>query len=331
MMAQFNRAALRRWGARVAAGLAGLVMVAGTASAQPSGSTGQLDERVRSALGVAGAGIGPSGPAVSGYEDVILLEPTKIFTVHMNLAFQQTDNAFLTAADPKPDNYLVGDLGFRAATTIADHWNIWADASLIGTLYGRHDALDYAAVAGELGASRDFQTRAGRLTLGAAYNPDVVFSVDFKTRQLIQHRLSGSVQLFTPLTAFGAALPSAFANNAAIINRLTIEKVFADPADYDNWGASWDFALICAPAPRLQVSVSTSLYLRRYGAYFPGLVGVDKRNDEGVRVGGSIAYAPSPNASFSFNLTWQSQRSTSDVNAFHTLGYGPSVDARIQF
>lgn len=314
-----------------AAAIGIVALAAGSGGALAAEAPSQIDARVREALERTTFKRDDADPLVTGYEDIILLERRKLFTFHAGVSSQYTSNAFLTDANTEGALFEVGDVGVRADMTFGGVWNVWADVGAMVASYSDVDGLNYTAFNGSLGVSRDFATGFGRLAVSAAYDPSVVFGSGFSGWQLTQHRLGVALNLLTPMNYILRSNNGSAADDFAIAQRFSAERTFANPSDYDNWSGSWDLSLIYSGVRNVQLSTFVGLYVRRYDSYFPGLLGVDTRKDDGLRLGASAIWSPTQNVYLALNLAWMNQDSNSDVSAYEVFTAGPSVNVNLKF
>jgi hypothetical protein len=301
---------------RVALAVAALLLAASSAAAATDPA---LDARVRDMLDQARGGETADSALVTGRGDLILLSRRKLFVAHFTISPQRTSNAELAGEGGHADTLLTIEAGLGASTRVADRVNLHADISVLGVRYGEISALDYDAVTADIGADTDWATPVGRLSVGADYLPAVIYTRGFGDRQLTQHRLLAAAQLATPIRP-----------RLSIISTGTVERTWADPQDYDNWGAAIDETLVFRPAPELQVAVGGGLYARRYPNYFPALIGVTRR-DHGWRASVAVSYSTTPRLVLTASASHVENRSTSDVNPYRVDNGGLTARVALRF
>lgn len=258
----------------------------------------------------------PEEALLTGDTDIVLTRPTRLFTVHGDVESVLTDNAFLTEVDPVTDAYVQAQMGLGVGTRIGGKLDLFADARIVSVRYLDAETLDYGAVSGVIGAALP----VGRVRLSAAYQPVMVFERDFTSRQLTTHRFR-----------LAASLPFAVGKVLAE-PQVYGERTVAHPADYSAWSGGGGLTLSTAPIPRLPlVAFGTIGYQRReFDSYFPGLIGV-VRKDDVMNAGIGIAWRPGTWGEV--RLAWNFQRnwSTSDVNRYQTHSGHLGVAARLRF
>ena len=253
---------------------------------------------------------------LTGDTDIVLTRPTRLFTLHGDIDLLLSDNAFLTETDPVTDGSLQAQMGLGIGTRIGGTVDVFADASIVSVRYFDETALDYGALAGVIGVA----TEVGGVQLSATYQPVMVFNRDFEERQLTTHRLR-----------LGAGLP--FAVGAFLIQpSVFAERTLANPSDYDAWSGGGSVAVSTPLGPGLPIVAFGSIgYQRReFDAYFPGLVGTDRKDDQ---FSGGLGLAWRPNTWGEVRLSWTFQRnwSTSDVNRYQVHSGQFGLSARLRF
>jgi hypothetical protein len=253
---------------------------------------------------------------LSGETDIVLTRRTRLFNLHGNLDAAYTDNAFLSPAERRKDGYAQLQAGIGAGTRIGGKVDVFADASVVGVRYFENRALDYSAIAGLVGA----RTNLGRVQLAATYQPTVVFDRDFGRRQLTSHRFRVS-----------ASLPFR-AGRVLIEPVVSGERAVTRPSDYSAWSAGGGVAVSAPLSRKVPVlAFATVNYERReFDSYFPGLVGVD-RKDDALAASAGVVWRPRAwgevRASYSYQRNW----STSDVNRYRAHGGRLGLAAVLRF
>lgn len=296
------------------------VLLAGAALAQPaiaqvSAPANAIEDRTRQQVRL------PSQEEreealLTGDTDIVLTRPTRLFTLHGTVQMVLTDNAFLTEASPVTDGYVQAQVGLGVGTRIAGKVDVFADAGLVSVRYFDEESLDYAALTALVGVA----VPVGPLRLSATYQPVMVFERDLTARQLTTHRLqlAASLQLVV-----GPAVAEP---------RAMVERTLASPSDYSAWsrGAGLTVSLPVSRTLPVLVYASADYQRREFDAYFPGLLGVDRKDDL-LSAGAGVVWRPSGwgevRAGWNFQRNW----STSDVNRYQTHGGNLGVSARLRF
>lgn len=289
------------------------VLAAGPALAQPPGN---IDDRFRI----------QSQPAtqrerdealMTGDTDLILLRRSRLFTLTGSAIVSATSNAFLAPTDSQSDLTFQGQASLRIGTRIGEMVDVYAEAGLLAVRYDQFGALGYNAFTGAVGVA----ARAKGFDLSLAYQPSIITSRDFGTRQLTQHQFSASV-----------ARPFQL-GRVSVTPSIAGQRVESSPSDYRNWSvgadvtASFPFALGRVPA----AAFATGGYERRwYDAYFPDLLGVD-RNDKLFRASAGFVLQPAPWANVRIAYQFARNRSTSDVNGYRAHTGLVAITAGIRF
>lgn len=254
---------------------------------------------------------------LTGDTDLVLLRRTPLFTLSGTLAAAPTSNAFLSPIDAHSDVILQGQAGLRIGTRIGGQVDLFAEAGILGVRYARFEELGYNALTGSVGMS----TRQAGFDLALLYQPSLIYSRDFKTRQLTQHQFSASVS-------------RAFAVGSVIVMpSVTGQRVESSPSDYRNWAASADlslqrpFRLGRLPAVAF---ASGGFEYRAFDSYFRDLLGVD-RSDKLLRASAGVAVQLAPYASLRAAYSFQRNHSSSDVNGYTSHGGAFALSAAIRF
>ena len=308
--------------------LVAAVAAAGLAGATPAlAQDATLDSRVRESGLLLGTGV-PTPPAIlTGSGDLVLLAPTRLFTVRAEIAPDYTSNAQLSPDGGAPDRILTGQASISVATKIAGRYGVHAEIGAVSSRYQRDSSLDYDAATADIGADTGWNTRLGGLTAAIGYAPSVIFDSGFAHRRLTQHRVYAGLHLVTPLHR---PPPGSRQGAVALVSALAADRTWADPSDYDNWSASVSETLVVRPHPRLQLSLGGGYYVRDYDGYFSGFLGVPRR-DHGYRASLAAAWAATPRADPTLRFTHVENRSTSDINPYRADTGGLSLRLSARF
>lgn len=254
---------------------------------------------------------------MTGDTDLILLRRTPLFTLTGSGNVSATSNAFLAPTDGQSDLVFQGQASLRMGTRIGEMVDIHAEAGLLAVRYDEFGSLGYNAFTGAVGVA----ARVRGFDLSLAYNPSIITSRDFGTRQLTQHQFSASI-----------ARPFQL-GRLAVTPSIAGQRVESSPGDYRNWSAaadvtaSYPFALGRVPA----AAFGTLGYERRwYDAYFPDLLGVD-RDDKLIRASAGFVLQPAPWANVRLAYQFARNRSSSDVNGYRAHTGLVALTAAIRF
>jgi len=282
-----------------------LAIVLALASAIPAAAqtapSGNIEERVRRQV------TPPSerervDALMTGDTDLLLLQKTKLFNLHASADFTTTSNAFLSPSNAVPDSFAQSQIGLGMATRIAGKVNVFADVGVVAVRYFNNGSLGYNALTGVAGVSAPL----GPVVVGAIYQASIVYTPDFKDRQLTSHRfrLTASV----PFRVQGITVEP----------MIYGERAIAHPSDYMAWSGGGSITL-SAPLSRTKPILafgSVGYDHRDFDRYFPDLLGVDRR-DDGVNGQIGLIWRPvnwgEVRASYSFGYN----HSTSDVNGYN--------------
>jgi len=254
---------------------------------------------------------------LTGDTDLVLLRRTPLFTLSATLGASPTSNAFLSPAGERADVVLQGQAGLRIGTRIGGRLDVFAEAGVLGVRYARFGALGYNALTGAVGAA----TRLAGFDLSLLYQPSIIYSRDFKTRQLTQHQISASVSR------------SFHVGSVVVTPSATGQRVESSPSDYRNWSALADLSLSRPFAiGRLPAAVFATggFEYRAYDSYFHDLLGVD-RNDKLLRASAGVIVQLAPAASLRAAYSFQRNRSSSDVNGYVAHSGALTLSGAIRF
>lgn len=238
---------------------------------------------------------------LTGDTDIVLTRRTRLFTVSGSVDLTETSNAFLAPTSRVADTYGQAQFSIGAGTRIGGKVDVFTSIGMVGIRYFNHTALNYNAFTALVGA----RTNLGRLAVTASYQPTIVLSGDFSTRQLTSHRLQLS-----------ASLPFRL-RRVTVEPSVAVERMLASPSDYNAWSGSAGVT-VSAPlskhAPLL--AYATGQYQRRsFDSYFTGLLGVNRR-DNSWSAGVGVVWRPTRWGEVRASYSFQRNTSTSDVNGY---------------
>ncbi|MFT4027298.1 MAG: hypothetical protein QM676_10920 [Novosphingobium sp.] len=298
--------------------IAGAASLAAFLSAGPALAqtppTGNIDERVRQQVSPPGERE-QEDALMTGDSDLILLRRTKLFNLHGSLDVNGTSNAYLAPTNAVADGFAQLQAGIGMGTRVGGKVDLFADLSLSGVRYFEQGGLDYNALTGAIGAG----VHLGKLRLSATYQPQLVFSRDFGTRQLTSHRFRLSAS--APFTLKGVTIqPEAHG-----------ERVITRPRDYSAWsvGASLTASVPLSKKAPLFAYVSAGYDRREFDDYFTAFVGLD-RKDSVLSASAGIVWRPRTWGEVRVNYSFGRDWSTSDVNGYtaHTGTLGVAAVLR---
>lgn len=282
------------------------VLAALPATAQTTGPGNNLDDRFRNQVYHLSPEQKLSDALMSGQDDLLLLRRTPLFTAHAGYARSTTSNAPLSPDDPGKDGYGVADAGVEAATVIAGHVRVYANAGVVSAKYSQYGNLDYSAVTAGLGA----QAHYAGVDLDLSWSPSAVYSSqNFHHLSLRQARYSA--QLSTDLKL----------GPVVVQPSVHYDRTRAHPSDYDNSASGGRLTVVVPFKTRHPVTVflSGGFEQRIYDHYFPDLLGVD-RKDRLRDVAAGVRWQVTPALDLSAQYSYQKNRSTSDINFYKTRG-----------
>lgn len=292
-----------------------LVAAATPALAQSVPPPGNVDERARQQIRPL-TDREREDALITGDTDLLLLRRTRLFTLNASLDVTGTSNAGLSPVGGRSDSFAQGQVGLGLATRIGGKVDVFANVAVVSVRYFSQKELDYSALSAAIGARANF----GRLAVTATYQPSMVFSRDFGSRQITSHRFR-----------VGASLGLRF-RNLAIEPEIHAERAITRPADYSVWSGGGSLTLSAPLSTTKPVFAYAQIgYDRRsFDDYFSAFVGT-KRLDDNLSAGIGVVWRPrnwgEVRASYSFGRNW----STSDVNGYtsHTGTLGVSATLRM--
>jgi hypothetical protein len=253
---------------------------------------------------------------LTGEGDIVLTRRARLFSISGTVEASVTDNAFLSEIDAVSDLYVQAQVGIGVGTRIAGRFDVFAEVSALMVRYEEQDSLDYAALSGVVGV----RAPAGPLVFTATWQPVIVFDRDFENRQLTSHRLRGSLSWPFRL------------GNAVLEPSISGERTIADPADYSVWSGGAGLSLT-APLPvnsPMLIYLGVDYQRRDFDAYFPGLVGLN-RKDDALSVSAGLVWRPVMWGEARLGWSYQNNRSNSDVNRWEAHSGRLGLFARFRF
>ncbi|MEL6317131.1 MAG: hypothetical protein AAFR16_05775, partial [Pseudomonadota bacterium] len=208
---------------------------------------------------------------LTGREDVVLLSERKFFTAFLRTGFAFTSNPTQSNDDEGVDGIGTYNAGLRAATRIADTYDVYAEVSTFGARYVENDELDYSGVGAALGVSRD----VGSYQIGGVYRPQIVFDEDFSDRFVTLHRVAGYASRQVDL-----------AEDVIIAPTVTVSAIPADPSDFTRFEFEASAPMAYRAAPDWTLTARPTAFLRHYPDFFESVTGEDR-----VDVGGGASFS----------------------------------------
>lgn len=284
------------------------------AAPQTTPPPGNIDERVRQQVR-ARTDRERADTLMTGDTDIILLRRTPLFTLTAAVDTTGTSNAALSPTDERPDGFTQAQVALGVSTQIGGKVDVFANAAVLGVRYFKEKALGYNAFSGVVGARVTF----GRLGVTATYQPSIVYTRDFGTRQLTSHRFRlGAAMNFT-------------VRGVTVVPEIHGERAITLPADYTAWSGGGSVTLSAPLFKRKPVFIYAQAgYDRRsFDDYFSAFVGT-KRLDDNLQAGAGVVWRPKSwgevRLSYSYGRNW----STSDVNGYkaHSGTFGLTATLR---
>jgi hypothetical protein len=285
------------------------------ALAQVAPPPGNIDERIRQQL--------PpptererTDALMTGDTDILLLRKTQLFTLSGGFEISQTSNAYLSPIDARADTFAQGQIGIGIGTRIGGKVDVFASAALVGVRYFEEKALGYNALSGAIGARAAF----GPVDVTATYQPSLVFTRDFGSRQLTSHRLR-----------LGASLPFRL-RGVTVEPEIHGERAITHPGDYSAWsgGGSLTLSRPLSKTRPILAYAQIGYDRRSFDNYFEAFVGT-KRLDDNLSAGAGVVWRPKRwaevRASYNFGRNW----STSDVNGYTAHSGTIGLSAALRF
>lgn len=280
-----------------------------------SAPANNIDERVRSQMRVL-TDKDREEAMLTGDTDIVLTRRTRLFTLSGSLDFSGTTNAYLSPVSPVNDAFGQAQIGVSMGTRLGGKVDIFASVGAVGVRYLDQHALNYNAISGGVGARANF----GRLAVIASYQPTIVLTGDFKSRQLTSHRFQLSAAMPFQYRAF------------TIEPAASAERVIAHPGDYSAWSSSAGVTVSAPLSKRAPVLgyISGQYQRRNFDSYFTSLVGVDRRDDNwSASVG--VVWRPMRWGEIRASYSFQRNFSTSDVNGYTAHSGTLGLSAAMRF
>ncbi len=257
----------------------------------------------------------PDEGVLTGREDLVLLVKRKLFEAYLSPSAQYTNNAFLSERNSKDDRLISLTGGLRASTVIDNLFSVFADLSMTGTRYDKHEQLDYNVIQGAVGVGYG----SGPWVSNLSYAPAYVYDDNMKDHIVSLHRVSGYLS-----RSFIAD------RNVFFSPYVSLQITPSDPHEYGFYQADLGVQGTVMLHQDVRLSMGPRVYAKRYFDYFEKVTGKE-RKDTGVSFNLNAEWAPNPNMSLSVGTSFTDHNSNlrgSDYNAFTA---SPSLRLSIRF
>lgn len=284
------------------------------AAAQTADRT-SVDERVRQAVPLDQPGIDTGTAAGSPLGSLLLLRERDFFTFAVNGGASYTSNALLRDKDRDDDVQFNFDASLRAATMIAERFEVFAEVAGYALRYADNEELNLNGVRGRIGAS----TKVKGFDIGFTYSPTIAWDDDFDDHLVTLHPLA--------LTVSRAFM---LGREFALVPVLSGGYTFADPSEFAAANATASVTVAWLPRQDLSVFLTPNASYRHYTDYFESITD-DTREDVNVGVVAGLNYIPFQNALLQLTFGISMNDSTIQPLDYEVFNAGPSVRFSMRF
>lgn len=298
-----------------AAGVAavGIAALAAPAAAQVTDRTA-IDQRLQQAAPDDPFAVGTGTPG-SPLGALLLLRERDFFTFAVNGGASYTSNVFLRDKDREDDVMFNLDVSLRAATVVAERFDIFAEVAGFGLRYADHSELNVNGVRGRIGAA----TKVDGFDIAFTYAPTIAWDDDFDDHLVTLHPLALSVSRVVPV-----------ADDVFLIPSLSGGYTFADPSEFAAATATAGITAAWVPTPEVSVTLTPSVSYRHYSDYFESITGkVRKDWNFGVLFG--LNYIPFADALLQVAVSGSFNDSSIEPLDHKAFNIGPSVRFSMRF
>lgn len=290
-----------------------VVMLALPAVAQTADST-TIDQRLQQAVPNDPFAVG-TATAGSPLGALLLLRERDFFTFAVNGGANYTSNAFLRDKGRDDDFMFNLDASLRAATVIAERFEIFAEVGGFGLRYADNDELNINGVRGRFGAA----TKLDGFDVGFTYSPTIAWDDDFDDHLVTLHPLALSV-----------SRQIAVDEEVVLIPAVSGGFTFADPSDFAAASATASVTAAWLPSHEVSVFLTPSVSYRHYTDYFESITD-ETRKDWNFGVLAGVNYIPFPNALLQVAMGGTLNDSSIDPLDYEVFNVGPSVRFSMRF
>ena len=274
-----------------------------------------VDERVRQAVPTVPPGIDTGTAAGSPLGSLLLLRERDFFTFALNGGASYTSNAFLRDKGRDDDVMFNLDASLRAATVIAERFELFAEVAGFGLRYADNDELNLNGVRGRIGTS----TKIEGFDVGFTYAPTIAWDDDFDDHLVTLHPLA--------LTVSRAFM---LGREFALVPMLSGGYTFADPSEFAAANATASITAAWLPSHEVSVFLTPSVSYRHYNDYFESITG-KTRKDWNFGVLAGVNYIPFPNALLQVAMGGSFNDSSIEPLDYEVFNVGPSVRFSMRF
>jgi hypothetical protein len=294
-----------------------ITLVAPAAQAQSPLPVDQQLDRFRRA---AASGLGvPSltSLALTGREDLLVLEEVPFFTAYATTALGYSNNVLNSNDDKQSDWNVSVATGLLFRATIAERYDVFAQLGYIASRYERVDTLSFDGFQGRVGVSVADVLAGARVTL--SYSPSFAYEVGLDGSRLRQHGIVLDVSRPIELQ------PTVFLTPA-----LTVMWAPSDPDDYTSTSVRGSLLGQWQIGPSVVLYAQIDGTYRSYDDFFPAQFTED-REDTTLAVTGGVLWQPSDLISLNANVSYASSDSTIDRFDYQAVGVTPTVSLQVKF
>ena len=290
------------------------IAFAATVQAAPQDAIDQRLEDVR----VSGISeVPPDETMLTGRDDLMLLQERKLFTLSASADTVFTNNAYLSNQLRRSDTIFDAQVNGRLATTIAQKYDVYAQAGILTSQYTHHQELGYNGISASLGGEAPVW---GKLRAGVQYGYTMAFDKDGFSEQLVT---------LNDFVAY-ANYPISLGANNALIPQVALDRTVAAPSDYDAWAVRGSLNLVHRFNPTVVGVLGGELGYKSYDSYFEYATG-KSRDDTTLGLNASVRWAPIDAVQLSANVGMMYDDSTVKSNDYSAVSFTPNLLLKVSF
>lgn len=300
--------------------LVAAIMALFVATAALAQSPPPIDQQLDRFRRAAASGLGvPSltSLALTGREDLLVLEEVPFFTAYATTALVYSNNVLLTNDDKRSDWNTSFGAGLLFRTTIAERYDIFAQLGYIASRYRKVGSLNFDGFQGRAGVSIADVFAGARVTV--SYSPSFAYEVGLDGSRLRQH-------------SFVLDVSRAFELQPSVYVTPSLSLVWSPSIPDDYTSTSIRGSLL----GQWQVTSTVVLFAqvdgtyRAYSDFFPAQFSEDRRDTTFAAAGG-LMWQPTEAVTLNASVSYATSNSTINRFDYQAVGVTPSVALQVKF
>ena len=288
--------------------------LSGLAWAQ-TGSVDTIEQRIQQLRPPAALALPPEEAILTGREDVVLLRRRKLFTLSANAGYRFTDNAFLSDEFRESDQIFEPTLTLRAATRIAERYEVFAEVRGFAARYQDNSELDFDGFTGRLGGEMPVDS----WLIGSSYSGSVAYERGLGAHLVTLHEIDLSARRGVPLD-----------QQTALWLSFRASRAFADPDDFTTVSGEARLTLVRSLHDDIIGLVGILGNVRRYDDFFETATG-ETRLDDGAIGQAALVWRPVEWFSVSGVVELTQNWSSVGLNEYHGIEVFPALNLTARF